>query len=151
MVTVMVITCPHALGLAVPLVVAVSTSISARNGLLIRNRNNFERARKVQAILFDKTGTLTQGKFGVADVIRMDTGLQVKELLKYAASVEAHSEHPIAKAIFSSSEEVFPVEGFIAIPGKGAHGKVNGREVKVVSPGILMRMVLKLVTRGWKS
>jgi Cu2+-exporting ATPase len=137
MVTVMVITCPHALGLAVPLVVAVSTSISARNGLLIRNRNNFERARKVQAILFDKTGTLTQGKFGVADVIRMDTGLQVKELLKYAASVEAHSEHPIAKAIFSSSEEVFPVEGFMAIPGKGAQGKVNGREVKVVSPGYL--------------
>lgn len=136
-VTVMVITCPHALGLAVPLVVAVSTAISARNGLLIRNRAAFERARNIQAIIFDKTGTLTEGKFGVTDVITFAGNNDQKELLKYAASVEAHSEHPIAKGIASSSKEIFPVEGFRAIRGKGAEGKVNGKEVKVVSPGYL--------------
>jgi Cu2+-exporting ATPase len=137
MVTVMVITCPHALGLAVPLVVAVSTAISAKNGLLIRNRNNFERARKIQAILFDKTGTLTKGEFGVTDIITFDQGMSETELLKYAASVEVHSEHPIAKGIVSSSEETFSMEGFKAIPGRGAQGRVNGKEVKVVSPGYL--------------
>lgn len=136
-VTVMVITCPHALGLAVPLVVAVSTAISARNGLLIRNRAAFERARNIQAIIFDKTGTLTEGKFGVTDVVTFTGNNDQKELLKYAASVEAHSEHPIAKGIASSSKEIFPVEGFRAIRGKGAEGKVNGKEVKVVSPGYL--------------
>ena len=137
MVTVMVITCPHALGLAVPLVVAVSTAISARNGLLIRNRNNFERARKIQAILFDKTGTLTKGEFGVTDIITFDRRIGETELLKHAASVEAHSEHPIARGIVSSSEETFSVEGFKAIPGRGTQGMVNGKEVKVVSPGYL--------------
>ncbi|TET98623.1 MAG: copper-translocating P-type ATPase, partial [Candidatus Stahlbacteria bacterium] len=136
-VTVMVITCPHALGLAVPLVVAVSTAISARNGLLIRNRAAFERARNIQAIIFDKTGTLTQGKFGVTDTITFSDNLDKSELLKYAASVEAHSEHPIANGITSSSKETFPVKGFRAIPGKGAEGKVNGRDVKVISPGYL--------------
>ena len=136
-VTVMVITCPHALGLAVPLVVAVSTAISARNGLLIRNRAAFERARNIQAIIFDKTGTLTEGKFGVTDVVTFTGNNDQKELLKYAASVEVHSEHPIAKGIASSSKEIFPVEGFRAIRGKGAEGKVNGKEVKVVSPGYL--------------
>jgi len=137
MVTVMVITCPHALGLAVPLVVAVSTAISARNGLLIRNRNNFERARKIEAILFDKTGTLTKGEFGVTDIITFERGIGETELLKYAASVEAHSEHPIARGIVSSSEETFSVEGFKAIAGRGTQGMVNGKEVKVVSPGYL--------------
>lgn len=136
-VTVMVITCPHALGLAVPLVVAVSTSISARNGLLIRNRAAFERARNIQAIVFDKTGTLTEGKFGVTDVVTFDRSIDENELLKYAASVEAHSEHPIAKGVVSSSKETFPVKGFRAIPGKGAEGKVNGKDVKIVSPGFL--------------
>jgi Cu2+-exporting ATPase len=135
-VTVMVITCPHALGLAVPLVVAVSTAIAARNGLLIRNRAAFERARNVEAIIFDKTGTLTMGKFGVTDVIPFSNDDE-KELLTYAASVEAHSEHPIAKGIVSSSPETFPVQEFRAIPGKGAEGKVNGKNVKVVSPGYL--------------
>ena len=87
MVTVMVITCPHALGLAVPLVVAVSTALAAGSGLLIRNRTAFERARNIQAILFDKTGTLTQGKFGVTDAITVRGNMQEEELLKYAASV----------------------------------------------------------------
>jgi P-type Cu2+ transporter len=136
-VTVMVITCPHALGLAVPLVVAVSTAISARNGLLIRNRAAFERARNIQAIIFDKTGTLTEGRFGVTDTIMFSGSGDEKELIKYAASVEAHSEHPIAKGIVSSSGDAFPVEGFKSIPGKGAQGKVDGRDVKVVSPGYL--------------
>jgi len=136
-VTVMVITCPHALGLAVPLVVAVSTAIAAKSGLLIRNRAAFERGRNIQAIIFDKTGTLTEGKFGVTDVVTFTGNNDQKELLKYAASVEAHSEHPIAKGIASSSKEIFPVEGFRAIRGKGAEGKVNGKEVKVVSPGYL--------------
>lgn len=136
-VTVMVITCPHALGLAVPLVVAVSTALSARNGLLIRNRAAFERARNIQAIVFDKTGTLTEGRFGVTDTIVLSEGFGERELLKYAASLEAHSEHPIARGIASSSEDTFPVQDFRAITGKGAEGKVNGKDVKVVSPGYL--------------
>jgi Cu2+-exporting ATPase len=136
-VTVMVITCPHALGLAVPLVVAVSTAISARNGLLIRNRASFERARNIQAIIFDKTGTLTEGNFGVTDVIPFLYDMNEKVLLKYAASVEAYSEHPIAKAIASSSNDRFSVKGFKALTGKGAEGKVEGKDVKVVSPGYL--------------
>ncbi len=144
MVTVMVITCPHALGLAVPLVVAVSTTLSAKNGLLIRNRNNFEKARKIQAILFDKTGTLTKGEFGVTDSITLDDNVNEQELLKYAASVESHSEHPIARGIVSSVEEKFRVEDFKSIPGKGAQGKVNGTEVKVVSPGYLRENNIKV-------
>ncbi len=137
MVTVMVITCPHALGLAIPLVVAVSTSLSARAGLLIKDRDGFEQARNIQAILFDKTGTLTQGKFGVTDVISLNGEMGDKEILKYAASIETHSEHPIAKGIVASAGDTFQVEGFKSIPGKGAQGKVNGKEVKAISPGYL--------------
>ncbi len=136
-VTVMVITCPHALGLAVPLVVAVSTTLAASNGLLIRNRAAFERARNIQAIIFDKTGTLTEGKFGVTDKIVFTSDIKEDELLKYAASVEARSQHPIAKGIATSVKDVIPVEGFKAITGKGAEGKVNGKNIKVVSPGYL--------------
>jgi P-type Cu2+ transporter len=137
MVTVMVIACPHALGLAVPLVVAVSTALAAGNGLLIRNRAAFEKGRNIQAIIFDKTGTLTKGKFGVTDTIVFENGIDEKELLKYAASVESRSEHPLAQGIVSSSKETFQVEGFKAIPGKGAEGMVAGKNVKVVSPGYL--------------
>jgi len=136
-VTVMVITCPHALGLAIPLVVAVSTAISASNGLLIRNRAAFERARNIQAIIFDKTGTLTQGKFGVTDVISLDGEIEKEKLLKYAASVESRSEHPIAKGITESVKDLYEVKNFKAITGKGAEGKVNDRDVKIVSPGYL--------------
>ena len=135
-VTVMVITCPHALGLAIPLVVAVSTALSARKGLLIRNRSAFEQARNIQAIIFDKTGTLTKGEFGVTDVVLL--GERNKEdVLRYAASVETHSEHPIAKGIAIASKGILPVDNFKAIPGKGAEGKVDGMDVKVVSPGYL--------------
>ena len=136
-VTVMVITCPHALGLAVPLVVAVSTALAAGNGLLIRNRAAFERARNIQAIIFDKTGTLTQGRFGVTDKITFSEDISADEVLRYAASVEARSEHPIAKGIAASVKDILPVEGFKAITGKGAEGKVNNKSVKVVSPGYL--------------
>jgi Cu2+-exporting ATPase len=137
MVTVMVITCPHALGLAVPLVVAVSTALSAKNGLLIRNRAAFERARNIQAIIFDKTGTLTKGQFGITDIIQLSESMTKEEVLKYAASVEANSEHPIAQGIASSVEEKYHIEGFKAITGKGASGRINGKEVKIVSPGFL--------------
>jgi Cu2+-exporting ATPase len=136
-VSVMVITCPHALGLAVPLVVAVSTAISARNGLLIRNRAAFERARLTQAIIFDKTGTLTKGEFGITDTLVFDKNLDEKELLKLTAAVETHSEHPIAKGIINSVEKPGKAEQFQSIPGKGARAKVNGKEVSVVSPGYL--------------
>ena len=136
-VTVMVVTCPHALGLAVPLVVAVSTALSAKNGLLIRDRAAFERGRNIQAIIFDKTGTLTKGEFGVTDTVIFDNGMEDQELLAYAASIETHSEHPIAQGIASAVEKPPKVHDFKAIPGKGAQGNVDGRDVKVVSPGFL--------------
>ena len=139
-VTVMVITCPHALGLAVPLVVAVSTSLSARNGLLIRNRASFERSRDIDAIVFDKTGTLTEGKFGVTDVVPLSSLYDEKIILKYAASLESYSEHPIAKGVVSSAEENFDVENFKSIPGKGVQGSINGKSVEVVSPGYLKEL-----------
>lgn len=143
-VTVMVIACPHALGLAVPLVVAVSTALAGRNGLLIRNRVAFENARRIQAIIFDKTGTLTEGKFGVTDVVLIDESMSREELLKYSASIEENSEHPISKGIVSSFGERYLVEDFRAIPGKGVAGKVNGKNLKVVSPGYLKENGLDL-------
>ncbi len=140
MVTVMVITCPHALGLAVPLVVAVSTSLSARNGLLIRDRSAFERAREMDAIIFDKTGTLTEGRFGVTEVLALGAH-DVEELLRIAASLESRSEHPIATGIVRAAEEqdlpLTEPRDFWAIPGKGAQATVDGKNVKVVSPGYL--------------
>jgi P-type Cu2+ transporter len=146
-VTVMVIACPHALGLAVPLVVAVSTALAATNGLLIRNRVSFEGARKLQAIIFDKTGTLTEGRFGVTDTLALSPDIDEETLRKYAASVDANSEHPIAKAIAASSEKKSPVENFKSIPGKGAEGRVEGREVKVVSPGFLREQNIELTDK----
>lgn len=136
-VTVMVIACPHALGLAVPLVVAVSTALAAKNGLLIRNRVAFEGARKLQAVIFDKTGTLTEGRFGVTETLVLSDDIDEETLRIYAASVDAHSAHPIAKAIAAASEKKLSVEGFNSITGKGAEGRVEGKDVKVVSPGYL--------------
>jgi Cu2+-exporting ATPase len=143
-VTVMVITCPHALGLAVPLVVAVSTALAASHGLLIRNRVAFEGARKLQAVIFDKTGTLTEGRFGVTDTLLLAQDIDEATLRSYAAAVDAQSEHPIAKAIAASSDAQLAVENFKSIPGKGAEGKVDGREVKVVSPGYLREQNIDL-------
>lgn len=136
-VTVMVIACPHALGLAVPLVVARSTAIAATNGLLIRDRTAFEEARKTEAIIFDKTGTLTRGEFGVTDTLVFDEAHTPAEIVSYAGAVEAQSEHPIAKGVVASVKEIWEVEGFKSIPGKGAEGEVRGRAVKVVSPGYI--------------
>ena len=140
MVTVMVITCPHALGLAVPLVVAVSTALSARQGLLIRDRSAFERARELDAVVFDKTGTLTEGRFGVTDIVPLD-GRTEHDILRLAAALESRSEHPIAAGIVQAAREravPYPApDGFAAIPGKGAQGTVDGVAVKVVSPGYL--------------
>src|SRR3989442_5993972 len=140
MVTVMVITCPHALGLAVPLVVAVSTALSARSGLLIRDRSAFERARKLDAVVFDKTGTLTEGRFRVTDIVP-PPGRSERERLLLAPALESRSEHPIAAGIVRTAQErgvPYPVpQNVAAIPGKGAQGTVDGAEVKVVSPGFL--------------
>ena len=140
MVTVMVITCPHALGLAVPLVVAVSTTLSARSGLLIRDRSAFERARELNAVVFDKTGTLTEGRFGVTDIVALE-GRTEREVLRLAAALESRSEHPIAAGIVRAAQERSlpypPPEDFSALAGRGAQGSVDGAEVKVVSPGYL--------------
>jgi len=145
MVTVMVITCPHALGLAVPLVVAVSTALSARNGLLIRDRSAFERARELDAVVFDKTGTLTEGRFGVTDIVPLD-GRSERDVLRLAAALESRSEHPIAAGIVRAAAEravSYPApEAFAAIPGRGAQGTVDGVAVKIVSPGFLKEHAL---------
>jgi Cu2+-exporting ATPase len=137
MVTVMVIACPHALGLAVPLVVAVSTALAAKNGLLIRNRKAFEQARRIQAIIFDKTGTLTHGRFGVTDILVLDDALSEKEIRRLAASLESYSEHPIAKAVAELEAEKMPVNDFKALAGRGIQGVIGGRQVMLVSPGYL--------------
>ncbi len=141
-VTVMVIACPHALGLAVPLVVAVSTALSAANGLLIRDRSAFERARALDAIVFDKTGTLTEGRFGVTD------NRGEEDVLRLAASLESQSEHPIAAGIVRGAQgrkvQFPPPVGFRTLPGKGAEAVVDGARVKVVSPGFLKAQGLRV-------
>jgi P-type Cu2+ transporter len=141
MVTVMVISCPHALGLAIPLVVAISTALSAQRGLLIRNRTAFENARKITALVFDKTGTLTEGNFGVSRFESLNGSLSKSELLAHAAALEQGSEHPIAQGILKKAEEenlkLEKVESFSTITGKGVQGKINGKEWLVVSPGYL--------------
>lgn len=142
MVTVMVIACPHALGLAVPLVVAVSTSLSAGSGLLIRDRAAFERARNLNAVVFDKTGTLTEGRFGVSDIVLLAGGTEEEEL-RFAASAESHSEHPIAHGIVAAARERgvdFPAPGQVRnITGEGIVAEVEGHDIRIVSPGHLAR------------
>lgn len=137
-VTVMVIACPHALGLAVPLVVAVSTSLSAGHGLLIRDRAAFERARNLRAVVFDKTGTLTEGRFGVSDIVVL-AELAENECLRLAAALESQSEHPIAKGVTRAAAErnlkLPEVSGFRNLTGRGAQAQIEGHDVKVVSPG----------------
>lgn len=142
MATVMIITCPHALGLAIPLVAAVSTSISAKKGILIRNRIAFEKAKDLQTIVFDKTGTLTRGEFGITDIIT-EWRYEEKDVLFYAASLEKHSEHPIAKAILAKAKKLkvktVNPENFISLPGKGIRGIVEGKQIKVVGQNYLKR------------
>ena len=141
MASVMVITCPHALGLAVPLVVAISTSLSAQKGLLIRNRTAFENSRKISLIAFDKTGTLTKGNFGVSRYESLNDEYKDKDILQLAAALESHSEHPLAMGIMQKIKEedidVPDVKDFNAITGKGIEGKVNNKKIKVVGPGYL--------------
>lgn len=141
MVTVMIISCPHALGLAVPLVVAISTAVSAKNGLLIRNRTAFENSRKITSIIFDKTGTLTKGEFGVSRFKSVQEGLSDNDLLQIAASVENSSEHPIAAGIVRKAEaeelQLEQAESFKNITGKGIQANLKGKEIQIVSPGML--------------
>lgn len=141
MVTVMVISCPHALGLAVPLVVAISTSISAQKGLLIRNRTAFENARLITTIIFDKTGTLTKGSHELQEVKVLDSNFDENELLRLAAGIEQHSEHYIAAGLMRKVKELnieIPTsDKFKYLPGKGLEGIVEGKNIKVVGPNYL--------------
>lgn len=140
MVTVLIIACPHALGLAMPLVTSRSTSIAAKNGLLIRNRIPFESAWKLDRVVFDKTGTLTEGNFGVTD-IHPNKGVSEEKLLKLAYSVEIQSDHPIAKGIVKEGRErnleAYDVTNYKNLTGKGLTAEVNGSEIAAISPGTM--------------
>ncbi len=139
-ITVMVITCPHALGLAIPLVVAVSTALAAKRGLLIRDRTAFERSRRADVVVFDKTGTLTEGRFAIERVWSFSDRAE-DEILALAASLESRSEHPIAQGIARTAEErgleLSLVTDFASIPGKGVSATVGGLALSAVSPGYL--------------
>ena len=154
MVTVMVITCPHALGLAIPLVVAISTAISAQNGLLIRNRTAFEESRKITVILFDKTGTLTTGVFGV-NRFESISDISSEEMLRLSSALEQTSEHPIAVSIIEKVKEldikIPAAENFNAITGKGVEATVEGKQIKVVSPGYLKEMNITIPDKAFTN
>ena len=148
MVTVIVICCPHALGLAVPLVVAKSTALSAQSGLLIKNRTAFENARRITTIVFDKTGTLTIGKFEVSKVVSVQKEFNENEIIRLASALEQKSEHPIATGIMQKANElkitIPSAENFNAITGKGVKATVDGKKIAVVSPGYLTENKIKL-------
>ncbi len=141
MVTVIVICCPHALGLAVPLVVAKSTALSAQSGLLIKNRTAFENARKITTIVFDKTGTLTVGKFEVSNVISLKKEVNTEGVIRLAVALEQQSEHPIATGILQKAKDlnitIPATENFNAITGKGVEATVEGKNIMVLSPNYL--------------
>ncbi len=146
-VTVLVISCPHALGLAIPLVIAISTGVAARAGILVRDRLALERMRTVSAVLFDKTGTLTKGKPAVRDVAGVDG--TTDEALRLAAAVEASSEHPLAKAIVAAASAnggVPPASDFRALPGRGVEAVVDGARVQVVGPVFLRERAIDVPT-----
>ena len=139
-VTVLVIACPHALGLAIPLVVAINTSLAARNGMLVRDRIAMERARELDTVVFDKTGTLTEGEHGVVDVATVD-GVDEETAVTLAAAVEGDSEHMIARAIRQAADErgidAPPADDFEAMKGRGVRAVVDGAEVFVGGPNLL--------------
>jgi Cu2+-exporting ATPase len=139
-VTVLVIACPHALGLAIPLVVAISTTLGARSGLLVRDRRGLEEARNVTAVFFDKTGTLTRGEFRVVDITTRE-GLSADQALTLAAAVERESEHTIAQGIVKTAEErglsVPRAESFESLPGRGVQGTVSGKQLLIGGPALL--------------
>ena len=143
LVTVLVIACPHALGLAIPLVVAISTTLAAHSGLLVRDRRGLEDARNLNAVVFDKTGTLTRGEFGVVNIVTA-TNLASEAALRLAAAVERDSEHTIARGIVRSAEErkltIPRAEAFKAIPGKGVKARVDGRELYMGGPALLQTL-----------
>ncbi|HYN09779.1 MAG TPA: heavy metal translocating P-type ATPase [Vicinamibacterales bacterium] len=145
LVAVLVIACPHALGLAVPLVAAISTMLGAQSGLLVRDRRGLEEARRLTTVVFDKTGTLTRGEFRVVD-IATDGSLSADEALRLAAAVERDSEHTIAQGIVKSAAErklrVPTAERFEAIPGHGVRAIVEGKELSMGGPAMLTRLAL---------
>jgi Cu2+-exporting ATPase len=155
MATVMVIACPHALGLAVPLVVAISTSMAAKKGLLIRNRTAFENSRKISLLAFDKTGTLTKGNFGVTRYGALNSDFNDKEILRLAGALEGKSEHPLAMGIMQKIRdekiELPETEDFNAITGKGIEAKVESKNVKVVSPGYIKENKLEIPDKAYKN
>jgi Cu2+-exporting ATPase len=146
-VTVLVIACPHALGLAIPLVVAISTTLAARAGLLVRDRRGLEEARRLDAVVFDKTGTLTLGEHRVV-AVRTAPGVAEDEALRLAAAVESDSEHPVARAVVRTARErglaVPGAEGFEAIAGHGVRARVEGQERLVGGPNLLRRLSVAL-------
>ncbi len=146
-VTVLVIACPHALGLAVPLVIAISTALGAGSGLLVRDRRGLEEARNLNVVVFDKTGTLTLGEHRVVEIVTSGE-LGADEALRLASAVERDSEHPIARAFLASAEEkgitVPSSRDFRAIPGRGVEGEVNGRRLRVGGPAILSNESVEL-------
>lgn len=141
MVTVMVISCPHALGLAIPLVVAISISLAAQKGLLIRDRTAFESAGKITTLVFDKTGTLTEGGFGVTEIVSFSSDLSKEKILALAAAVEKNSEHPIATGILREAEnqkvKIPAAENFMSLPGAGIKATVEEKVVTVAGPGFI--------------
>jgi Cu2+-exporting ATPase len=155
MVTVMVTACPHALGVAIPLVVAISTAISAQRGLLIRNRTAFEEARKITAMVFDKTGTLTEGEFGVTRLVPLAAGLDETALLRLTAALERESQHPIAQGIVREAKkrelDLPAVREFQSITGQGIAGIVDGKPLRVVSPGYLKEKNIALPEDAYAS
>jgi P-type Cu2+ transporter len=146
MVTVLVIACPHALGLAVPLVIAISTTLGARNGLLVRDRRGLEEARHLDVVVFDKTGTLTLGEHRVIETV-VAPGIDRHEALRLAAAVEHDSEHPIAKALLKSAQDnhlkVPGAEDFHAMPGQGVQAVIEGRNLKVGGPALLRKLAIE--------
>jgi Cu2+-exporting ATPase len=138
--TVLIIACPHALGLAIPLVIAISTSIGAQNGLLVKDRLALERARNLDMVIFDKTGTLTRGSPAVSGMVT-GSGANEDYLISRAAAVEVNSEHPLAKAIVAEAKRrnltTFQAANFEALPGRGAQAVVNGRSVIIGGPRLL--------------
>jgi Cu2+-exporting ATPase len=139
-VTVLVIACPHALGLAVPLVVAISTTLGAQGGLLVRDRRGLEEARNLDIVIFDKTGTLTLGEFRVVEMVAAD-GVSEEKALQIAAGVESESQHPIARAIVKTAEDrklaIPSADGFRALTGKGVAASVDGDEYHIGGPSLL--------------
>lgn len=145
--TVLVIACPHALGLAIPLVISISTSLGARNGLLIKDRIALERARQLDIVIFDKTGTLTKGQPAMVDVVAVD-GADEREVLALAAAVEADSEHPLAQAVVVAADtravEVHKASDFEALAGRGARATVDGHTIYVGGPSLIEELGVRV-------